>query len=181
MVGTHAIQATVAFGLLACLLYGPWQWICTDLARQRMFSRRDALFDMALRGEIAFSSPEYQVLRDTINSMIRFSHELTWLRLLLFARLVRANGHDLAPVYLAIQQIGDQNTSAKVRALIADTESAALAMMIGKSPLLLVLAVVTVLPAVMLAIAYFSSRQFTASWTTTLGGMIQREAAFLGG
>jgi len=46
-------QTLVGLGSLAALLiilYGPWQAICTDIARQMLFEKRDAIFDLAQSG-----------------------------------------------------------------------------------------------------------------------------------
>lgn len=180
MDSVHVIQAVVALLFLTALLYGPWQWICTDLARQAMFGRRDELFDMARRGELQFNSEQYRVLRAEINNMIRFAHELTWLRLLLFSKFVRVHPSKIPPAYQAIQKIGDEDLRTKIRILVADVENAALGMIFFKSPLLMLLFVVMVLPVIALS-AYFSSRQAAAAWARTLGGVIQQEAALLRG
>jgi hypothetical protein len=52
--------------------------VCTDIARQFIFERRDKLFDMALDGRLAFDSEAYRASRRAFNGMLRFAHTLTW-------------------------------------------------------------------------------------------------------
>src|SRR6516162_8405362 len=84
MTGTaDAIVTLFVLLLFACLFYGPWQAVCTDLARQLVFERRDRLFDLAASNRLAFDSEEYRKIRLTLEGMIRFAHSLTWPRLLM--------------------------------------------------------------------------------------------------
>ena len=72
------MAGTVALIALVLLLYGPWQALWTDVARQILFERRDAIFDMARAGKLSFDSPEYRAIRDSFNLNIRFAHRLTF-------------------------------------------------------------------------------------------------------
>jgi hypothetical protein len=45
MIPIHAIEAIVSFAILVIVIYGPWQAVCTDIARQEMFSYRDDISD----------------------------------------------------------------------------------------------------------------------------------------
>jgi len=77
----------VAIFLFISIFYGPWQGLCVDWARQSMFEARDQIFDAAAAGLICFDSKEYRTLRCSIERMIRFCHEISWPRLLLFSML----------------------------------------------------------------------------------------------
>jgi hypothetical protein len=47
-----------------------------------MFSVRDELFDYAAAGNISFNDPAYVLLRQQMNGMIRYGHQLTLFRVL---------------------------------------------------------------------------------------------------
>lgn len=57
--------------------YGPWQRLSVDLIRQKLFELRDASFDEAVVGKYEFTSQQYIVFRDFINTVIRSAHRLT--------------------------------------------------------------------------------------------------------
>jgi len=52
-----------------------------DHTRQKLFAIRDELFDYAADGGIGFDEVAYGRLRTLLNSLIRFSHRLTFSRL----------------------------------------------------------------------------------------------------
>ena len=86
----EAIAGILTVLALGVLFYGPWQWICTDMARQKAFEKRDAIFDIAARGDLDFGSAEYRNIRDALEKLIRFAHELTlpnFVHVLLFYRV----------------------------------------------------------------------------------------------
>ncbi|MGI4941665.1 MAG: hypothetical protein ACRYHQ_14080 [Janthinobacterium lividum] len=178
MITAYAIEGLVSASALLALAYGPWQWVCTDVARQRMFKARDELFDMAAAGYLDFESSEYQTIRSEINNMIRFAHGLTWVRLLMFSRLARRRGPGPVPVYAAMNRIGNKATKDRVKAVISDVETAAVSLVLMKSPFLVVFGVVTVLPMLIVAISYIYSRDILSSIVSDLGNLIQSEADY---
>jgi hypothetical protein len=96
------------------LFYGPWQSVCTDVARQLMFEQRDKIFDMARGGVINFESSEYRRVRISIEQDIRFAHQLTLARLIFVAwslHLFGRRGEDLwkSDLFPAIERIADDN------------------------------------------------------------------------
>ena len=60
-----------------------WKEYCLDVFRHNLFALRDELFIYAGGGKISFQHPAYRMLRDRMNSSIRYGHELTLSRLLL--------------------------------------------------------------------------------------------------
>lgn len=50
-------------------------WI--DLTRQRLFIIRDTLFDDALAGALPMDGDAYRLMRDTLNGMIRYTHDIS--------------------------------------------------------------------------------------------------------
>ena len=79
------IDTSIKLVLLWVLAYCFWRPYRTDALRQRLFSLRDELFDLAADGRIAFDDPAYWRLRRTINCMIRFGHRLSLTRLIFAA------------------------------------------------------------------------------------------------
>jgi len=54
-----------------------------DHTRQRLFKIRDDLFKKAEEGIVPFDSKAYGIARTTLNGMIRFAHDLSFLRILI--------------------------------------------------------------------------------------------------
>ena len=54
-----------------------------DSLRQKLFALRDEMFDFAFAGNISFNDPAYKLLRDQMNGLIRYAHQLTLFRLLI--------------------------------------------------------------------------------------------------
>jgi hypothetical protein len=75
--------------LFVVWFYGPWQTLCVDWARERMFEARNALFDIAVDKRVSFTSLEYRELRHRIEVSIRFAHRTSWPRILLFFLFTR--------------------------------------------------------------------------------------------
>lgn len=68
----------------------------TDLARQRLFEIRDNLFEEAKKGTIPFDSKAYGMTRITLNGMIQFMHNMSFIRImftLLTYKIVKEKEH----------------------------------------------------------------------------------------
>ena len=151
---TTLMQALIAVGSLAALLilvYGPWQEVCTDFTRQIIFEKRDAIFDLARAGKLSFDSREYGTIRSALQANIRFAHELTWPRFLVIAFVLwlhgsKAEDNDLTR---AIKRIGDPVTRDQVEKLIKEAYRALFLMMIAKSPVIVVLLILALLPGLL--------------------------------
>ena len=57
--------------------------------RQRIFELRAELFDLAREGRIPFTHPAYSKLRDRMNGQIRFAHQPSLAKLLIFGLFSR--------------------------------------------------------------------------------------------
>ncbi len=79
------ISILISLLLIWLLAFWLWRDYRVDLCRERLFTIRDDLFDMALCGELDFDSPSYGILRSTINGTIQFAHRLTLFEFLAFA------------------------------------------------------------------------------------------------
>ena len=134
MAAANALVSLVTLIAFACLFYGPWQAVCTDVARQLIFERRDVLFDLARTGKLDFASPEYKTIRRMMEGMIRFAHELTWVSLWFRHRVIVKHNlpHDL-PLARAINSINDPVTKEKVEALLNECTAVLVGTMAAKS------------------------------------------------
>lgn len=125
------------------IYYGPWQDLCTDMARQVLFSKRDALFDLALDGKLSFDAENYRTIRRSIENSIQYAHELTVWKHISARSLLRKTGklNRETPLDLAIASIENQATRDQVNLLIRDGHLALLGMSVVKSPALMLVAV----------------------------------------
>lgn len=76
-----------------------------DQTRQRLFVLRDRLFDRALEGKVPLDSEAYALTRRIINANIRFTHDLSLLRLVVLLYQFRTNRLLRAAVTHLEQQI----------------------------------------------------------------------------
>jgi hypothetical protein len=172
-------QALIGVGSLLALLvilYGPWQAVWTDIARQILFEKRDAIFDLAQSGKLSFTSREYGVIRSSLQSSIRFAHELTLPRFLVMAVVLSARGNrpednDLSR---AIRQIADPTTRSEVENLVKQAYRTLVMMMVAKSPLMIVLLLPLLLILALIVLPYF--RDAAKVMERRAGGFIQLEA-----
>ncbi|WP_338700789.1 hypothetical protein V5279_21525 [Bradyrhizobium sp. 26S5] len=171
-------NALVVIGVLSGLLflvYGPWQWVCTDWARQIAFEKRDQLFDMARAGELNFKSREYRAIRASLESSIRFAHDLSWPLLLSYLVARRRMVGEKSDLLDAVNRISDPDTRRKVSKAVNDAQRALLVMVIAKSPL-----AVLALPLVVLILAavFFIDRcrRHAVAWANFFANVIQVEA-----
>jgi hypothetical protein len=172
-------QALIGIGSLAALLvivYGPWQAICTDIARQILFEKRDAIFDLAESGKLSFASREYRVIRSSLQASIRYAHELTLPRFLVMAAVLSARGNrpednDLSR---AITQIVDPTTRNQVEKLIKQAYRTLVIMMVAKSPVMILVLLPLLLIIAVILLPPF--RDAASSVERRAGGFIQLEA-----
>lgn len=136
-----AIGALLLLTLLGAV-YGPWQWVCTDVARQTIFEHRDAIFDMAHAGKLSFDSEEYRVIRGSLEKTIRYAHELTIPRFIWLAVSYKLTSTPRkSELFGAIGRISDESTRNEVMSHVAAALIAAVKSMILKSPLILIVIV----------------------------------------
>ena len=79
------VDTSIKLVFVWVLAYCFWRPYRTDALRQRLFSLRDQLFDVAADGRIAFDDPAYWRLRRMMNCMIRFGHRISLIRLVIAA------------------------------------------------------------------------------------------------
>jgi hypothetical protein len=78
-----AFQAAVVAALWVTFLLKLLPVYRVDSFRQKMFAVRDELFDFAAAGGISFDDPAYLLLRQQMNGMIRYGHQITVFRTLI--------------------------------------------------------------------------------------------------
>lgn len=72
--------------LIVFVLYPKYR---VDALRHRLFVIRGELFDYAIGNGLPFDDPAYVMLRDSINSMLRFAHKISVPRVLVLSVAVR--------------------------------------------------------------------------------------------
>ena len=70
-------------GCVEWLYFIEYRTYRVDHTRQRLFKVRDDLFKKAEEGIVPFDSRAYGIARTTLNGMIRFAHDLSFLRILI--------------------------------------------------------------------------------------------------
>lgn len=149
-----------AFGSLACIgilvfgFYVLWRDFTIDRARQEVFARRDAIFDIARDGGLSFESDEYRAVRDWLNGLIRHMHRFSVWRLILLFRRGSARGG--VSVLDAIASIEDPEVRAQVQRHVG-AASFATAQLIITSSLVALLALQLTLLARRLGLRTISS------------------------
>lgn len=74
------LQSSICIGSIVLVLFKPWSESRLDVFRQRVFAVRDELWDYAAAGNIGFDDPAYRLLRQSMNGIIRYAHQLTFFR-----------------------------------------------------------------------------------------------------
>lgn len=127
---------------LGYLVYGPWQKQVEDWGRQELFEIRDAIFDLAAEGKIAFDDPRYRTIRQSVNLLIRFMHECTWPKLIFIALVLQRGERSRwrrSQFEIAVRRIEDPNLRREIRAMTQRMGYVIVLVMIRRSPLLLAL------------------------------------------
>lgn len=128
---------------LGLLIYGPWQTQCEDLGRQEIFGIRAELFDLARSGRMSFDDPDYLLIRRSMNKMIRFMHELTWVRLVYIGFL---RGHERRHVRSslerAVSDISDPELRRDVEEMVVRMGRAVVRTICMRSPFLVLISLV---------------------------------------
>lgn len=76
-----AINSVISLFLILILVFYFHREYRVSKLRQDLFELRDSLFDEAINGNIKFSSKSYIATRLMINGMIRFSHNISFSRM----------------------------------------------------------------------------------------------------
>jgi hypothetical protein len=172
-----ALLAFLSLVALAALFYGPWQSICTDIARQIIFEQRDKLFDIANDGRMEFTSREYREIRTGLEDLIRFSHDLTLARVIYLAvALPQVRHRDLeSSLVVAISRVSDSKLTAELWRIVSKAYFAVVLMMLAKSAIGVVMTPFVIAAAVWAKLVKRIA-QLCASYLFKMGKIIQVEA-----
>ena len=124
---------------------GAMQEICADYARQIIFEQRDRLFDLAAEGKIAFSSKEYTTIRGSLNSAIRYCHEMTAARIafIWISYKFKHIGPTHSDMYNARENISDENLRNLIKSIEMRSFAAMAVSMLFRSLLFVVFATIS--------------------------------------
>jgi hypothetical protein len=168
----------LGFSCLVAFFYGPWQRVVVDVIRQKLFELRDAAFDQAVDGNVAFDSEQYEIFRNMINTMIRNAHVVSFWRLFIFNQFAKNNSKHIAGV------LGEKISGGDDQHFLLIYYSRAckwIALMMWlRSPLLLFATVIlaVLLPIIaLLAILGATVRSIPRKFYSLLERQIQNEAA----
>ena len=141
-IAAEAMVGLFAVSVVVFLWLGPVRWVATDWARNVMFAAREDLFDAAAAGRISFDDPGYCRIREGINSMIRFAHELSLIRLVVHAQ----SGRRVSTPTMrnAADEIRDLGLRGLAAGVVTRVEFAALLLMFAKSPFLSMIMIIYV-------------------------------------
>jgi hypothetical protein len=172
-----ALWAFLSLIALVLLFYGPWQGICTDIARQIVFEQRDRLFDMANNGRISFASKEYRDIRSGLESLIRFAHDLTLPHAIYLALVLPQVRYERLEnsILVAISRVKDESLQRDLLKIVSLAYLAVILMAICKSAIGLLLAPVIIVSAIW---AFFVKRKaaLCRQYVFKIGRVIQVEA-----
>lgn len=170
----HAIVGVGTLGLFLLVFYGPWQAVCTDIARQLVFEKRDAIFDMAASGRLSFESEDYRRIRICLEGMIRFAHEATVPRMLVGLVVIGlrkevAGSRDLDR---AVAGIRDGATRSEVNRLVNEAVACLCVTMLLRS-----LCVLLLFPVSLAILCFFAICRNSATGLMSLAAKVMQAQA----
>jgi hypothetical protein len=166
---------TIVLIVLTCGLTAyAWREAMTAWARQTIFEKRDAIFDMAVDGRLSLTSAEYRAIRSSLEASIRFAHELTLTRMVVTRVAAQAVGFrkQESEMVTAIRAIQDEETRNEIKQLVNEAHRALLSMIVLKSPILMIAALL------ILAVSFFlrGIRHYLKGLARDVGELVQIEA-----
>jgi hypothetical protein len=78
------LMSVLSLAAIAAFLLFPYNGYRVEKIRQQAFTLRDELFDEARKGNISFDSRAYMATRSLLNGLIRFSHRISFSRMIAF-------------------------------------------------------------------------------------------------
>ncbi len=107
------LEGVCSIAFLIWFFYGPWNQFVLDLCRQNLFELRDDIFLSAADGKINFDSPQYMIVREKLNKMIRYCHHLTF-PTFVAVHLASPSKVQAFDTLSAIRNIQDKETARKI-------------------------------------------------------------------
>ena len=74
------LEFTASLFLLWALVFLCWRSYRVDRLRDQLFGLRNELFDITAQGALSFDDPAYQMLRNTMNGLIRGAEHISFFR-----------------------------------------------------------------------------------------------------
>lgn len=178
-----AFVSFVAIVVLVVIFYSVWQDLCVEYARQIMFEQRDKLFDFAFKERLEFTSPEYRAIRSSLNSMIRFAHNMTvtnFIFMLVFDNVLGSEQKE-TNLYRAINAIEDCELKNDIEKLVVKATIAVMTMMISRSLLCVSIGIISTPVIILFSIIVRCVKAFRAQLrplVNRLGNIIQHEVEY---
>jgi hypothetical protein len=180
-------QSAICIALIIVVLFKFWSIARLDAFRQKMFAIRDELFDFAAEGNISFDDPAYRLLRQSMNGIIRYAHQLSFFRVCVtgieVALEVKVPKNTWSEAWgMALENVHSDEVRKKLEEFHANAMQAIFNRLILGSPLLLGLVICSI-PILMLRMGWqnlkvilLKAPSFTVSHVVDTR-MIENEAA----
>lgn len=144
-----SILSLVMFMIIALLFYGPWHVLCTSIARQLIFERRNLIFNFARRGDLDFNSKEYRDIRNSLNLMIRFAHQATLPRLFFISFfLYKKPINETSQLQIAASRVTNPEMRIELHRIINEVEAIMISTAMFRSVYFWIFLPLSVLPAI---------------------------------
>lgn len=172
---SDALVGLLAMIGIGIVVYGPWQRVWSDFARQVLFEVRDEIFDLAVQERLPFHSDEYRIIRRSLEKTIRYAHDLTLPRfvfhLIVHRLLTRRRPSDLKT---AVNGISDPEVREFVRRRVAYALGVAMAVVCIKSLVFIIVGFPILLVGI--AVHAVTEKLNLDSMTASIRDLIQRDA-----
>ncbi len=150
---TYIFESVICLALLIPLLLSLLPAVRLDGFRQDMFAVRDELFDYAATGNISFSDPAYNLLRQLMNGYIRYGHQLTFFRICMTVFQAKVMGNTKELVWTtkwekALANISDKKVRASLTAFHEKTAALVATRIVFGSPVLILVLLCAMLTVV---------------------------------
>jgi len=99
----ETIKVLISVLLIMLIWQAFWRRFMLDFFREKIFSLRDELFDLALNNEhLNFNSNLYKMLESLLNGTIRKGHTLSIMQITLFElfKKIKYSNRDIVPIFL---------------------------------------------------------------------------------
>jgi hypothetical protein len=157
------LQSALGLFLLWYVLCFLWRDYFVDAFREELFAARDELFNYVTVIGLSYEDEKHTFLRNFINSMIRFSHRLTFFRLVLAAvsksRHPTMYSNDLLERWNRALELLPPDQKVNFQGMMGRVMRAAALHMVWRSPLVLPVVVVYKIGSMLNAAAVYSIKR----------------------
>jgi|SRR5271170_302271 len=96
---TMVLESSICIAILSVVMLRLWRDARLDSFRQEMFVLRDQLFDYAAAGNVPFDDPAYRLLRQMMNGLIRYGHQISFFRFSMTVMIIKLSEQNSEPVW----------------------------------------------------------------------------------